>query len=344
MVKRKSLAHQLKWAVFNCYKPRFSQRKRKEMLKRVKKDSEEYIQLKALITSKTTKKNLLDVIYQFVNFLKKSGLYSDIKYVYDISVEWLEFLRYLRNERNYSKSSLRNYVSRIQHIEWCCKATYKRSNIDFEVEKLRAWIERLKDDEKIRSVRLTFSEYKAVIEYLMKNHSKNYQLALLLQACFGLRAYEACRVQFRDVMSFDEVLEKIEEIWKEREEKGLNPQKIYVVKSPFNLYLAVRGKGGQWRFIPALLPFQKQLLEYIQEMQRDGKNPEDWVCKCSTSSMRRELKRILVQELGFEHYKDVPSSTHMLRKTWARLNFQLMQKNKDKIDRVVISPEGIIKL
>ena len=347
MAKRKSLAHQLRWAIFSCYKPGTSQKKLKEKVKGLPKNSREYAEIKAIITSKNTKKNLLDVINQFVTFLRKSCLYGDFRYVYELDGGvWLEFLRWLRNERGYSKTSIRNYISRIQHIEWCCIATYKNAEINFEVERLRKYLERLKDDEKIRSVRLSFEEYKKVLTYLANNHSKNYQLALLLQCTFGLRSYEATRIQFRDILNWDGVIEKIKEIWKEREEKGLPKQKFYIVKSPYNVYLSVKGKGGQWRFVPAFFPYQRQLLQYILDIQKElGRNPEDWVCKCSTSTMRRELKRIITEELGFKHYKDVPSSTHMLRKTYARIHYAYINNNKDKIERVIVSPtEGIIKL
>jgi integrase len=346
MAKRKSLAHQLKWAVFNCYSPGTSRRKIKEELRKVRKDSQEYIKLKAVITSKGYRDSLIVVIQQFTRWLKNSGLYSDFKYVYELDgYIWLEFLRYLRNERGYSRESIRNYIARVSQLEKCCKATYSNSDIDFEIEKLKQFLKRLKKDDKIRSVRLSFQEYKAVLQYLMGNHSRAYQLALLLQATFGLRSFEASKLKFSAIVDWDGVIAKIKEIWAEREKKGLKPQKFYVVKSPYNMYLMVKGKGGQWRFVPALFPFQKQILEYLLELKRElNKSDDDFICHCSTSSMRRELKRILVSELGFNHYKDVPSSTHMLRKTWARLCFQYIDSNKDSIERVVVSPAGVVKL
>ena len=55
--------------------------------------------------------------------------------------------------------------------------------------------------------------------------------------------------------------------------------------------------------------------------------------------MRKELKKILVEKLGLEKFKRVPTSTHMVRKTYARFSYQFLIKNKDKIERVVVAPE-----
>ena len=338
MSKRKSLRYQFKYAIFRAFKPRTSKRLLKEKAKRLDKDSFEYLESVAVITSYAYRDSLFDVVDKFINWLKESGQYSDFRYAYEIdSYVWVDFLRYLRFERGYNYRSIKNVTSRIRKLERVMRYIYQNSEFDF-TSQLDSFLKRLKKDDKVRVYCLSFEDCKRLLSYLASiPNPKPWELGLLIQSAFGLRSYEVPRLRFVDIMDYEGVIAKIHDIWKEREEKGLPKQKFYIVKSPYNLYLAVRGKGGQWRFVPALTKFQYQLLEYLREL---GAGREfDKIAECSTSKMRKELKKILVEKLGLEKFKRVPTSTHMVRKTYSRFSYQFLIKNKDKIERVVVAPE-----
>jgi integrase len=338
MVKRKSLRYQFKIAIYKAFKPKTSKRLLKERAKKCKdKNSLEYLESVAIITSYNYRDSLFDLVDKFINWLKYSGQYSDFRYAYEIdSYVWVDFLRYLRFERGYNYRSIKNVTSRIRKLERVMRYIYQNSEFDF-TSQLDSFLKRLKKDDKVRIHCLSIEDWKKLLSYLAGiPNPKPWELGLLIQSAFGLRSYEVPRLRFVDIMDYEGVIAKIHDIWKEREAKGLPKQKFYIVKSPYDRYIAVRGKGGQWRFVPALTKFQYQILEYLLERKEDDMA---LICECSTSKMRRELKKILVERLGLEKFRRVPCSTHMVRKTYSRFSYQFLIKNKDKIERVVVAPE-----
>ncbi|WP_456372522.1 tyrosine-type recombinase/integrase [Methanocaldococcus sp.] len=321
MGKRPSLKHQFKFLINLCFKEGMNKRSLKIKYLKGKMSPVEEMAYKSKIFSYGYKNGLMDFVSNFINYLKEKGYYSEYKYVKDLNSEvFAEFMEDLER-RGISYKTLKTYRSYIQKLENIAKFRLRNPSIDFTSK-----LPPLSVPKEFKRVYcLDKSTYFKLINHILE--SKDYQptgnnLGILLIASFGLRVKELRSLQFGDIVTYEDIAKR-------------GDTKKIVHKSPYNLYLYVHeGKNGRIRYLPVVFRFQYSLIQYIKNLQRLY-NLEDSCYVTSLSHRRlsrrsvRKLVRQKLSEIGVN--VDVPTSSHMLRKTWAKMLYEFY-KNGGVVD------------
>jgi integrase len=350
-MKRASLKYQLISAVKGVFHEKIPRGYLKKKILSKTATKEEVLAYECCITSFKYLDNIVKFVKGFVSWLKEMDYYADFQYAYQLNPDiFAEYLLYLAH-KGVSRQTIKTYKTYIRKLEKILSYYYKRSYFDFtsnldEILKTVDW-ESLPKKKIFHT--LPVEDYIQFVDYLSNldwDEMSNAQKALLIQAVFGLRSVEAVRLHWWDVLSWNEV-QKVSKIeFSKMFQKYQNPKLVrpfFFLKSPYDAYIKVRGKAGQIRFVPCLFPAQYQLWRFMKTyIDEKGIPLHEKICPCNTAEMRREMKRILIYELGLKKYSQVPSSTHMLRKRVAKFVYQA--DTQKRFERVIISPSGDVKI
>ena len=331
--KRASLQYQFIHSINKCFKEHTSKKSLKIQKRKGMMTSKEERAYDAKVWSYKYKENLIKFVKSFISWMKENGYYEEYKYAYELDGEiFTIYLRDLRLNRRNSYATMKTYESYIRKLQNIMNYTLPNYSFDF-TSNLKPVEYRNKSKQRVYSLNKT--KYLQLMDHVISksyNEPLGNDLGILLACAFGYRSSGVCSAQFRDFLTLDEVKNK--QIKKNGNWVSAYSEVFYI--SPYDLYVFIKEKGGDVRIIPVVFQFQVDLIEYIRKMQKTyGLKDNYYITSRSNvqyteEGFRKQLRKRM-QEVGIN--VSVPSSSHMIRKTWSKLMLEYFKSH----------PEGMLK-
>jgi len=322
--KRASLKYQYILSINKCFRENVDKRSLKiQKMKGLMTEREEKA-YNAKIWSYKYKENLVKFVKSFISWMKENGYYDEYKYAYELDSEIFSlYLIDLRLNRRNSYATMKTYESYIRKLENIMSYTLPNYEFDYTSE-LKTVNYRNKSKKRVYS--LNKAQYLQLMNHILNksnNEPMGNDLGILMSCAFGYRAHEICNAQFRDILTLDQIITEKKEY-----------REVFYI-SPYDLYIRIKGKGGDIRYVPVVFQWQYELVQYIQNLQKKHNLKDDYCItsqsrvKLTDRGFRKQVKKRM-QEVGIN--VSIPSSSHMIRKVWSKLMLEYYKKH----------PEGII--
>jgi integrase len=322
--KRASLQYQFIMSINKCFRENIDKKSLKIQKRKGLMTEAEERAYNAKVWSYKYKNNLIKFVKSFISWLKENGYYNEYKYAYELDSEIFSlYLRDLRLNKRNTYSTMKTYESYIRKLEHIMSYTRPSYCFDYtsQLEPVK-----YRNKSKIRVYSLNKNQYLQLMRnvlYKTYNEPTGNDLGILLACAFGYRSRGVCSAQFRDILTLDQI-----------KEKGEYKEVFYI--SPYDVYVRMKEKGGDIRYIPVVFRWQYELVQYIQNLQKKHDLNDNYYItslsnkKYTKDGFRKQVRKRL-SEIGVR--VSVPSSSHMIRKTWSKLMLEYFKKH----------PEGLIR-
>jgi len=320
--KRASLKYQYILSINKCFKENIDKRSLKIQKIKGKMTPQEEKEYNAKIWSYKYKENIIKFVKSFIAWMKENGYYQEYKYAYELDSEIFSlYLRDLRlNKRNTyaTMKTYESYVRKLEHI-----MSYTLPNYEFDYTSQLKTV-KYKNKSKKRVYSLSKNKYLSLMQHILSksnNEPHGNDLGILMACAFGYRAHEICNAQFRDILALDQIIEKKEY------------REVFYI-SPYNIYIRIKGKGGDVRYVPVVFQWQYELVKYLQTMQKKYNLKDNYYItsqskvKLSDRGFRKQVRKRM-EEVGVN--VSIPSSSHMIRKAWSKLMLEYFKKHPNSI-------------
>jgi len=311
MGKRASIKAQFVFAVGKCFRPGVDKHalKKKKLLGQL--NDTEYKMFQSMVWSYGYKNNLLDFTNRFVQWLRVA--HPGVKYLYELNgLHWSAYLRYVKESTKAPYRTIKTYKSYIHKLEAICSYAYPHV-FDFTSDLVIPTYRKWNKQKKVRDFSIRLDVFQKLVSYILERYPnpKGNALSVLFVCLFGLRAGEVQQLQFRDFYRFSELPD--------------NLRSRVFRSSPYDLYMRVKGKNGRIRVLPVEFVEQYELIQYVlNELPHDKNNHYITSLaskKLSEKSLRKFIRSILIDKLGYKEYAKAYGVTHALRKTSLKIYY-----------------------